>query len=401
MAVDPREVGRRLQDWRRSKRQTQQAIADRLNTSRSSVAAIEAGQRRLTAEQIAELATAYRLSVSSLVRAGPEPARLSAQFRLPVDARPEDREALDAAVAQLEQLVEKYALLEKLHGASLRALAPPPPYDLSSTKNAKADGEQVAEAERRRLGLGDGPVDAIRDLLERELGIRAFSLELPGGIAGLFGVSPSAGPAVAINAAHPATRQRWTLSHEYAHLLLHRDRAEITRLSGYQRVPEFERFAESFAGAFLMPRSGLERRLRGLAADDRVLVVADLLVLADEFGVSPQALFLRLEDLEVIPPGEWDRVESTRVDLLRHQHLLPESRRRQDTGRFPHRYVLLALDAYERGLITERELGDYLEMDRLELRTFLAAAAHTSVEAPDEIHDVQLQLGGSVGLKSS
>jgi Zn-dependent peptidase ImmA (M78 family)/transcriptional regulator with XRE-family HTH domain len=400
MSVDPREVGRRLQEWRRAKRETQQTIAERLETSRSNVAAIEAGQRRVSAQQIADLARAYRLSVSSLVRPGPEPARLSAQFRLPVDARPEDREALDAAVAQLEQLVERYLRLEVLVSAALRPLAPAPPYEVSLTKNARADGEQVAEAERRRLGLGDGPVDELRDLLERELGIRAFSLELPGGIAGLFGVSATAGPAVAINTAHPAPRQRWTLSHEYAHFLLHRDRAEITKLSGYQRVPEFERFAEAFAGAFLMPRSGLERRLRHLVAGDRDIVIADLLVLAGEFGVSPQALFLRLEDLGLIPAGEWDRVQATRVDLLRHEKIQPERRRQRDTSRFPRRYVLLALDAYERGLLTERELADYLEIDRLELRRFLADTAHTSVEGAGEIRNVQLQLGGIVDVNS-
>lgn len=398
MAVEPREVGRRLQEWRRSQRETQQVIAERLAVSRSNVAAIEAGQRRLTSRQIADLARAYRLSVSSLVRPGPEPARLSAQFRLPVDARPEDRDAFDAAVAQLEQLVEKYLRLEALLSATLRPLAPAPPYETSLTRNAKLDGERIADNERRRLGLGDGPIDELRDLLERELAIRAFSLELPGGIAGLFGVSATAGAAVAINAGHPASRQRWTLAHEYAHFLLHRDRAEVTKLSGYQRVPEFERFAEAFAGAFLMPRAGLERRLQHLAAESREIVIADLLVLAHEFGVSPQALFLRLEDFGVIPAGEWDRVRATRVDLLRHERIQPEGRSR-DKARFPRRYVLLALDAYERDLITERELADYLEMDRLALRRFLSDAAHTSVEDRHEIRGVQLQLGAAVDVK--
>src|SRR5439155_8397927 len=132
----------------------------------------------------------------------------------------------------------------------LRPLSPPPPYESALTGDSRSDAENVADSERRRLGLGDGPLEEIRTLLERELGVRTFRIELPGGIAGLFGVSPNAGPAVAINDAHPATRQRWTLSHECAHFLLHRDRAEVTRLSGYQRVPDFERFADSFAGAF-------------------------------------------------------------------------------------------------------------------------------------------------------
>src|SRR5688572_27577879 len=149
-----------------------------------------------------------------------------------------------------------------------------------------------------------------------------------------------------------------------------------------------------------MPRSGLERRLRHLAADDREVVVADLLVLAGEFGVSAQALFLRLEDLGLIPPGEWDRVEVGRVDLLRHEHLQPALRRQRDAALFPHRYVLLALDAYERGLLTERELADFLEIDRLAVRRFLSDSARASLEDPDEIREMQLQLGGVVDVNS-
>src|SRR2546430_1746693 len=138
---------------------------------------MEAGQRRLTATLIGELARAYGISVSTLVRPGPEPARLSAQFRLPVDAVPEDRDALDSAIAQLEQCVEKYVRLETLVGAPLRPLSPPPAYELRSDRETEGDGEWIADAERRRLGLGDGPVEQLRDALERELGIRAFSLQ--------------------------------------------------------------------------------------------------------------------------------------------------------------------------------------------------------------------------------
>src|SRR5687768_14811135 len=111
--IDPRELGRRLQDHRKARRRTQEAVAEKLDLSRPAVAAIEAGQRRLTPELLVRLADAYEVPVSQLVRSGPPPARLVAQFRLPSESQA-DRDQLAAAVARLERLVERYVALEQL-----------------------------------------------------------------------------------------------------------------------------------------------------------------------------------------------------------------------------------------------------------------------------------------------
>lgn len=388
--VDARELGRRLQDRRRSSRTTQEDIARRLELSRPGVAAIEAGQRKVTPELIVRLAEAYEVPVSELVRGGSPPARLVAQFRLPGEPGV-DREDLSAAIARLERLVERYVALEELLDARLRPL-PPPPYRPASDR-LEADAEAIAEAERRRLGLGDGPLVSQRDMLEREVGLRIFSLPLPGRVAGVFGVSPVAGPCVAINASHPATRQNWTLAHEFGHFLTAKDRPEVTRLGGYQRQPDSERFAERFAAAWLLPRPGLERRLRELLAGQAGVKIADLLVLASEFGASAQALILRLEDLRFLPGGEWDRISATRVDLVEAGRLLalPESAR--DVRRFSRRYVLLALDAYEREFLTERDLAEYLELDRLAVRELLARLSRSELESDEGFSQIEIDLG--------
>ena len=391
--IDPRELGRRLQDHRKAQRRTQEDVAEKLDLSRPAVAAIEGGQRRLTPELLVRLADAYEIPVSQLVRSGPPPARLVAQFRLPGE-RQADRDQLGAAVARLERLVERYVALEQLLDAPLRPL-PAPPYRYDPER-VEADAEAIAEAERRRLGLGDGPLVGLRDLLERDLGLRIFSLDLPGNVAGLFGLSPVAGPCVAINAAHPATRQNWTLAHESAHFLTAKDRPEITHVGRYQRAPESERFAERFAAAWLMPKSGIERRLRELTSEREILSVADLLILASEFGVSAQALILRLEDLRFLPAGEWDRISATRVDLVAAHRVLALPEPARDVRRFSWRYILLALDAYERELITEHELGEYLEMDRLSVRELLASLSQSEVESNAGVGQAELDPGTAV-----
>lgn len=385
--IDPRELGRRLQDHRKARRKTQEDVASRLELSRPGVAAIEAGQRRLTPDFLVRLAGAYEIPVSHLVRSGPPPARLVAQFRL-AGEEPADRERLAAAVARLEGLVERYVALEQLLGAPLRPL-PPPPYAFDPVR-AEDNAEAIADVERRRLGLGDGPLVGLRDTLERDLGLRIFSLELPGRVAGLFGLSPVAGPCVAINSSHPATRQNWTLAHECAHFLTAKDRPEITRVGAYRRAPDNERFAERFASAWLMPKSGIERRLRELTGERPQMSVADLLVLANEFAVSAQALILRLEDLRFLPGGEWDRISATRVDLVAAHRILSLPEPVRDVRRFPRRYVLLALDAYERGFITEHELSEYLGLNRLAVRELLAKISESDIESDNGVGKAEL-----------
>jgi Zn-dependent peptidase ImmA (M78 family)/DNA-binding XRE family transcriptional regulator len=387
--IEPMELGRRLQDHRRARRETQSDVARRLGMSRPAVAAIEAGHRRLGPDLLVRLADGYEMPVSALVRQGPPPARLAAQFRLPGESSP-DRDELASAVARLEGLVERYVALEVLLASPLRTL-PPPPYRYALDR-VEADAEAVADAERRRMGLGDGPIVNVRDTLEREAGLRIFALDLPGRVAGLFGVSPVAGPCVAINVAHPATRQRWTLAHECAHFLTSKDRPEVTRLGAFQRQPDNERFAERFAGAWLMPRAGLEPRLREIVQAQAGMKVADLLVLAAEFGVSAQALILRLEDLRFVPAGEWDRLSATHVDLMAAHRLLALPEIGRDVRRFSQRYVLLAIAAYQQALITEHELAEYLEMDRLALRELLAALSRSAVESADGMSEIELDL---------
>lgn len=393
--VKPESVGARLQEHRRLRSLTQSEVAKRLGVSRPTIAAIEAGHRRLNASLIVDLAAAYEIPVSELVRQPAPTPSLSAQFRVPLSASPVDRDRLEQAVTSLELLVRDYLHLEALLDSPLRP-TPTPAYSFSPTRT-EDDAGFVADAERRRLGLGDGPLLGLRDVLERELGLRIFSLDLPNDVAGLFGTSEIAGGCVGINARHALTRQRWTLGHEAAHFLVAHDRPEVTRVEGYHRVPDVERFAEGFAAAFLMPRSGLERRLRDVVRSGKQPTVADLLVLANEYGVSAQALVLRLEDLRFVSAGQWDRIKASRLQLREANTLLGLDDPSPDQRRFPRRFVLLAIGAYESELITEHDLAAYLRIDRLRSRMILEGLSNSPDGANGGFGHL-LDLGESVVL---
>lgn len=115
---------------------------------------------------------------------------------------------------------------------------------------------------------------------------------------------------IGVNASHAPTRQRFTIAHELGHLLLHESRPMIVDTHLYRRdevssmgtKPE-EREANGFAAELLMPAAFVEDEVRELV-DQQPNVTARRLVeqLAKRFDVSPQAMEIRLGNLEILSP---------------------------------------------------------------------------------------------------
>ena len=121
---------------------------------------------------------------------------------------------------------------------------------------------------------------------------------------------------IMVNKAHHPNRQRFTIAHELGHLVLHHqsgDRLFIdTHLRAYQRrgaaasgvyeepgsttTPAEEKEANQFASALLMPRELLLSK----TVDREFWDELDVASLAAEFGVSEQAMSIRLRQLEVL-----------------------------------------------------------------------------------------------------
>lgn len=356
----------RLRAARKAAGLTQEEVANQVGMARTTVVAIEKGERPIAPAELVAFAKVLKRPVSDLVRPTPMAADFAAQFRLRPESKPSDRDLADA-VQLLQDLADDYVTLEQLAGAS-SAKRYPAEADVSMAAPRQA-GETLAASERNRLGLGDAPVHDLRQVLESDVGLRVFVLDLPASVAGLFVYTVDYGGCVAINRNHPAERQRWSLAHEYAHFLALRSRTEVTVLGGQTRVPAEERFADAFAEAFLMPATGLSRRFQEFRRGASGAVTpADLLHLADRFQVSFQALVLRLETLGLVSSGTWNSLHSQgfRVnearDLLRLMPLQP------DTEMLPNRYRYLAAEAYRAGELSEGQLARLLHVDRVEAR---------------------------------
>lgn len=101
---------------------------------------------------------------------------------------------------------------------------------------------------------------------------------------------------IAINGSEPAGRQRFSLAHEFKHIIDHR----FVKFT-YSRFPEqehhemVERICDYFAGCLLMPRPWVKRLYCS--------GVQHLPELAETFGVSQAAMSVRLNQIGLTPPA--------------------------------------------------------------------------------------------------
>lgn len=381
--IDPKALGARLQEARKARGMTQQAVAEEMEMARTTIVAIEKGERHVTPQELIKLAALYGRPVSEFVTHEVVTAGFVPQFRAEWKEDFDRDEGLDDVGLELQRLAEGYVELERLCGLQM-ARTYPPTYEISGSTPEQA-AEEIAATERNRLGIGDGPISNLRDRLETDMGLRIFYFGMPPKVSGVFAYNDLLGGCIGINANHPRDRRNWSLAHECGHFLTNRYRAEITFLTERRRQSASERFADTFAENFLMPASGLNRRFTELHRSNASgqITLAQLCTLADLYQVSVQALIIRLEKLRRLPTGSWDRLESEGFKPRRAQKLLGIDPNPVEQYLLPRRYLTLAVMAYEKELLSEGQLAQLLRVDRVSAR-FLVEELSQSFNAESE-----------------
>lgn len=392
-SLDPRALGRRLQEARKARGMTQQQAAEHLGVARTTITAIEKGERRVQPSELTRFAAYYGRSIGELVRPRERIEPFAVQLRATLASDVSTEEEIEPYVFEFERLCEDYLELERICGAPL-ARAYPPVYSIEQT-SAESAAEDVATAERNRLGLGDGPLPNFRQVLDGDVGLRIFSMDLPSRISAMFAYTDELGGCIAVNAKHPEERRRNSMGHEYGHFLTKRYQPEVRVLKRYQRLPAQERFADAFARSFLMPASGLRRRFNELRRSrENGLKLADLCTLAHFYFVSVQGMILRLEELRLVPTGTWERIEAQGFRVREAQRILELPEHPSDEELLPARYRYLAVTAYLHGDLSEGQLARFLRVNRLEARRIVDNMAQlVDVSDDGELGSVPLDLG--------
>ncbi len=390
MPVSQQELGRRLRVARETCGMTQEVVAQRLRVSRSTVAQMELGNRAVTSLDLDSLATLYGRDIREfLAEEFREADALVALFRAHPDVVEQEQvaNALRACVA----LGREVTNLERLLGIDrdLGAVAVYPVPAPRTRWQAVQQGEQIVDQERMRLRLGVAPIANVAEVLEAQ-GIRTALVHLPEDVSGLTLSHPSVGLFVVANRHHHFLRRRFSYAHEYAHVLLDRDRlGTISRAGDRDELVEVR--ANAFAASLLLPDEGVRRFMTAIgkggpsrfqadvfdesdvvevraraAPESRAVQLYEVAELADHFGVSRLAALYRLRNLRLITDAE--------LEDLKHQEdsgkgrqlaaLLDLSDVDHEEARndFRHRFLNLALEALRRGEISRAKLAELARM---------------------------------------
>jgi len=390
--ISSQQLGERLSYARKSKRLTQLQVAKRLGVARTTVVAMEKGKRRPSNAELIRLASVLGVSLHDLQREHRVHADVSPRFRMPNRRDPNAAPIADA-VGRLRRLGEQYAELERMHGiqrvpARLEAIATYRADIVGAHLDPRASGQEAALSIRGMLGLGDEAALNLDERLEIEAGLRNFYLdELPADLAAFFIWSDEIGACVAINIKHPWERQRWSLIHEFGHFLRDREAGDVLGVNDATGPDPAEVFADTLTKEFLMPASSVSRRFadRCRMNGNRFSAI-DIVALAQHFEVSFQAMTLRLEELQRLPKGTYDRVRASKIRPRELDKSGVSSRpQRPRRTLLPQRYINLAVAAYFKELLSEGDLAGYLYTDRVGVRGICHNHRHVSLEDEQQL----------------
>jgi Zn-dependent peptidase ImmA (M78 family) len=115
-----------------------------------------------------------------------------------------------------------------------------------------------------------------------------------------------------------------------------------------------------------MPASGLTRRFLNVKqARNGPITPTDVMTLAHLYGVSTQAMTLRLEELDLLKPGTWDSLKAKGFKPEEARKLVALPEREAPRAALPFRYETLAARAFADALISEGQLARMLDTDRI------------------------------------
>ena len=330
-------LGQRLRQARENVRMTQEMAALELGLERTILQKMESGVRKVTSTELASLAKLYRRDMSELVTLAPlQHDPFTILGRIASNVSP----SADGEIATaLERLKEAVRIEEFLGGAPR---IKPMMYECTAPSDfdtAIMQGKEVATLERSRLGLGNGAISDVAEVIASQ-GIWIAAVPLPEQTSGLFVSHARYGLAIFVNQAHHRARRRFSYAHEYAHALLDRSKgAEPSTIENMRTLTE--KRANSFASEFLLPAAGvtdaLERMRKGgtsrtsswtydIFTDDVIHVEVrhdasaqhistyDVAFLAHAFRVSYEMAAIRLKDLDFIKKPALDRLLSVKED---------------------------------------------------------------------------------------
>jgi XRE family transcriptional regulator, fatty acid utilization regulator len=277
---------------------TQEELAQRLGfKDRQILASIEAGQRRITAEELVAISDITHLDLDFFT----DPFRLVGEGAFSYRASGVEPAILDAFEQQVGGWVALWRQLGERRREPSSLLRPRLAMNTRSTfEEAQFAGEMVVN----ELNLGPVPAEKLIPALESKFNLLVLEVAMPEGISGAA-IQLAAGDAILINRDESPGRKAFDLAHELFHVLtwdaLPPERVDRSNPTAYKQK-RIEQLADNFAGALLLPRSALHARWEKLAKTHAPKTTIN--EMADYFHVSTMAVGWRAVALDWLTTDE-------------------------------------------------------------------------------------------------
>jgi Zn-dependent peptidase ImmA (M78 family)/transcriptional regulator with XRE-family HTH domain len=320
-------IGRRLKYAREKLGLTQAQLSERLGfKDRQTLAAIEAGQRKVTAEELVRAVEVLKVDIDfftdSLRLVGEGSFNWRAHRNADLGLLSEFEDKAGRWIATYRTLGERAGEIASpsrwtTSGKSSTTYAPNPlqPRLTLSEKSSFEDAWAAAEALGREWQLGEIPALTLEEAIKTKLGTLVLYVDAPASISGAACNLPGLNT-ILINRNEPEGRRYFDLAHECFHLLTweqmtpeHTEQAD-GNYRGKGRYKRIEQLADNFAGAILMPWHMVFPRWKSRAEGD---IHSWLNRTASALCVTAQALKWRLHYLELLSKADLLEIQDARL----------------------------------------------------------------------------------------
>lgn len=281
-------LGQRIHQARLAAGLTLEALGQQLGVSKAEIQKYEKGMVTPDSAKLLKIAKACGVRTEYFFRK--QSVELTdVEFRKTSDFGVKREEAVQIRVAEMVE--KRIALLNAFPKSPISRFTVP---DCVPGKiSALGELEVVADGVRREWSLGLNPIGDLTDTLE-SLGLLILVVDVEHkAFSGMTATAVVADgqqyPVIAVSSCWPGDRQRFTLAHELAHVLLAgRVAASIDE----------EKACDRFAGAFLAPRAAV---IHELGEGRHRLEPRELYRLKHEYGLSMRGWAIRALQCEIIP----------------------------------------------------------------------------------------------------
>lgn len=322
-------IGMRLKAAREQAGFTQQQLSAQMGfKDRQTLAAIESGGRKVSAEELLMMMRVLGRELEYFT----DPFRIDGEGAFSWRINAEEVENIDAFELWASRCLALYRNLvaqEDIWTYPLRLSL--------TTKSSYEDAHRAAEWLVNEWDLGDTPSAKLEEAIIERLRALVLYIDPPEGISGAAFRLPDFS-AILINRSELLGRRSFDLAHELFHLLtwdtIRPDHSENRDEPGGKRP---EQLANCFASALLMPESAIRSWWEQAPSDDETEWRSWVIKSADRFRVTPLALLWRFVQLEMKDKGA--------IEDFKHWGAMHEGAEEK-----PRRFSLNFMNALKNGL---------------------------------------------------